>query len=110
VTERQIFFFTLWLEGADICTDESLEALHGIDILDDITVGSVDEESFAMFSREAFSYEEAVKGATRDIESTIKGARVVRVERHEEDDEPVTERAPGRVRRHPFRAVLSRWS
>lgn len=110
MTEQQTFFFELILEGPDICSDESLAALHEAGILDEITVGSVDEVPFAMFSREAASYEEAVAGAIRDIESIIEGARVVRVERHEEDDEPVTERAPGRFRRRPFRTVLSRWS
>jgi hypothetical protein len=109
MTKQPLFVFRFTLEGPDICTDENADALYEAG-LDDATIGCVNDEQFAIFSREAPSYQEALDSAICDVESAIEGLRVVRVDRYEEEEEPVTERAPGRVRRRGFRAVLSRWS
>ncbi len=73
------FDFTLIMAGADMLTDEHIDALFEAGC-DDATFGEVDGVQFGDFSREAPSLASAVGPAIRAVESAMEGLRVVRVE------------------------------
>jgi hypothetical protein len=73
------FEFSLVIEGADILTRESLDALFEAGC-DDATFGAVDSAQYVDFSRQAPSLEAAIPGAIDQVEKAIPGARVIRVE------------------------------
>jgi hypothetical protein len=77
--------FTLIVEGRDLQTDASLDALFEAGC-DDATIGRVGATQYLDFDREAPTFADAVLGATEAIESALPGARVV----HLEPDELVT--------------------
>jgi tellurite resistance-related uncharacterized protein len=103
MTNEQLFSFKLVIEGHDMTVDETWGAL--VELNGDVHVAYVAEEHSAIFDREAPSYEEAVASAVREVESLDERLKVVRVDREEEDEEPVTERAPWRPWRRGFRAL-----
>lgn len=107
MTNEREFSFELILEGADIVSDDNADTLYRA--CDDTTIASIAGEQSACFHRLALSYEEAVEGATRDVESAVEGLKVVRVQRLE-DEEVADDRPLMRFRRRGFRAVLGRWS
>lgn len=69
--------FTLIVDGADLQSDASVDALLAAGC-DDALVRRTDGVQHVDFSREAASLEAAVAGAVREIES-VAGARVVRI-------------------------------
>lgn len=70
--------FTLVVAGADVQTDEALNALAEAGC-DDATVGSSGGVQHLDFDREAPSYLAAVLSAIANVEAAVPGARVVRV-------------------------------
>ena len=77
--------FTLIVEGADLQSPESQEALYEAGC-DDATFGLVDGVHYAEFDREAGSYGQALASAMADIREAVPGARIT----HVEPDELVT--------------------
>ncbi len=75
-----VFSFTITIEGADVMTDEALNALFEAGC-DDATFGVSNGMQTADFDREATDFSDAVASAIRAIESTVTGARVVEVYR-----------------------------
>ncbi len=71
--------FTLLVRGADLQSDENLDALFEVGC-DDATFGEREHVQFANFDREADSLAEAVSSAIEAIEAAVPGAKVVRVE------------------------------
>lgn len=71
--------FTLLVEGADLLTDESLDALFMAGC-DDATFGVRGSVHYADFDRESTTFAEAIVSAIRDIQRAIPDARVVRIE------------------------------
>lgn len=71
--------FTLLFRGADLLSDESLDALFEAGC-DDATFGEREKLQYAMFQREADNLATAIKSAIDAIEMTVPGAKVVRVE------------------------------
>jgi hypothetical protein len=74
----ETYEFTLVVKGADIQTDEALNALYESGC-DDATVGSSGGVQYLDFDREAPSYAEAVSSAIDTVEKAIPGATVARV-------------------------------
>jgi hypothetical protein len=75
-----VFAFTLTIEGADLLSDDAVDAL--IDAgCDDATFGISDDVQTADFDREAPDFAEAVASAIKAIESAVPGARVFEVRR-----------------------------
>ena len=70
--------FTLIVAGADVQTDEALNALAEVGC-DDATVGSSGGVQHLDFDREASSYLAAVLSAIEDVEAAVPGVRTVRV-------------------------------
>jgi hypothetical protein len=77
------FSFTLTVEGADILTDEALDALYEAGC-DDATFGVSDGVQTGEFDREAADFAEAVGSAIKAVESAVPGALVVDVRRERE--------------------------
>ncbi|HZS93890.1 MAG TPA: hypothetical protein VFA78_03770 [Chloroflexota bacterium] len=71
--------FRLILDGADIATLQSVDALYEAGC-DDALFGATAGVQFGGFSREAPSLAEAVFSAIRQVEAAVPGLRVVRVE------------------------------
>ncbi|MGH3276456.1 MAG: helix-turn-helix transcriptional regulator [Streptosporangiaceae bacterium] len=74
----ETYEFTLLVAGADVQTDEALNALAEAGC-DDATVGSQGGVQHLDFDREASSYLAAVLSAVEDVETAVPGVRVVRV-------------------------------
>ena len=74
----ETYEFTLLVAGADVQTDEALNALAEASC-DDATVGSSGGVQHLDFDREAPSYLAAVLSAVDDVETAVPGVRVVRV-------------------------------
>jgi hypothetical protein len=74
------FSFTLVIEGADVLTAAAQEALFEAGC-DDATFGEAGGVQTADFDREAADFASAAGSAIQAVESAIRGARVVRVER-----------------------------
>lgn len=71
--------FTLIFRGADLLSEENLDALFEAGC-DDATFGEREKLQYAAFEREAENLAAAVKSAIVAIEATVSGAQVVRVE------------------------------
>ncbi len=74
----ETYEFTLIVAGADVQTDEALNALAEVGC-DDATVGSSGGMQHLDFDREASSYLAAVLSAIEDVEAAVPGVRTVRV-------------------------------
>lgn len=75
--------FTVWVEGADVLSDEAQEALFEAGCTD-ATFGLGDGIQTAEFDREAVDFSDSVATAIRAIESAIAGSRVVAIHRDED--------------------------
>jgi hypothetical protein len=75
----QTFDFSLVIQGADVLSPLSLDALFEAGC-DDATFGEVDGVQHGDFSRDAASLEEAIAGAMAAVERAVPGAVVIRVE------------------------------
>src|ERR1039457_3482898 len=78
IAMTETYEFTLLVAGADVQTDEALNALAEASC-DDATVGSSGGVQHLDFDREASSYLAAVLSAVDDVETAVPGVRVVRV-------------------------------
>ena len=74
----ETYEFTLIVAGADVQTDEALNALAEVGC-DDATVGSSGGVQHLDFDCEASSYLAAVLSAIEDVEAAVPGVRTVRV-------------------------------
>jgi hypothetical protein len=75
-----VFAFTLTIEGADLLSDDAVDALFEAGC-DDATFGISDGLQTADFDREAPDFAEAVASAIKAVETAVPGARVVEVRR-----------------------------
>ena len=75
-----LFSFTLTIEGADILTDDAIDALYEAGC-DDATFGVSDGVQTGEFDREAADFAEAVASAIKAVEAAVPGALVVEVHR-----------------------------
>lgn len=73
------FAFTLFVQGADMLSDESMDALFEAGC-DDATFGARDGAQYAEFDREATSFEKALSSAIRAVTRALPGLTIVRVE------------------------------
>jgi hypothetical protein len=73
------FDFSLVIEGADLLSQESLDALFEAGC-GDATFGEVDGVQYGDFSRQAASLEEAIAGAITSVERAVPRAVVTRIE------------------------------
>jgi len=71
-----VHHFTLIVEGTDLQTDPTIEALFEAGC-DDATVGRSNGVQYIAFDREAESLAEAVHSAQREVEK-VEGVRVTR--------------------------------
>ncbi len=72
--------FTLTIEGADILTDDAVNALYEAGC-DDATFGVSGGIQTGEFDREATDFAEAVASAIKAVETAVPGALVVDVHR-----------------------------
>jgi hypothetical protein len=77
--------FTLYLDGADLMSDENFDALMEAGC-DDATLGVSDGAQYAAFDREAPTFAEALRSAVEDVTTAVPGVSVV----HISPDELVT--------------------
>ena len=89
--------FTLYFEGADMHLQENYDPAYEGGC-DDATFGSSYGNWHAMFHREAPTLAEAVFSAIHDLESSVPGLRVTRVESDELVTASVIARRTGRSR------------
>ncbi|MGH9287981.1 MAG: hypothetical protein ACRD0V_06790 [Acidimicrobiales bacterium] len=75
-----LFSFTLTIEGADILTDDAIDALYEGGC-DDATFGVSGGVQTGEFDREAVDFAEAVASAIKAVEAAVPGALVVDVHR-----------------------------
>jgi len=73
------YSFTIYLQGVDVLSDASVEALHAGGC-DDATLGARDGAQYAAFDREAPSFDEAVAGAVRNLTGALPDVEIARVE------------------------------
>jgi hypothetical protein len=73
------YSFTLFVQGADVLSDESMDALFEAGC-DDATFGVRDGAQYGAFDREATSFSTALAGAIRDMTEALPGLEIVRVE------------------------------
>lgn len=78
MTKPKTYSFTLFLSGADVMTDENLDALYESGC-DDALLGERDGAQYAAFDREATSFATALKSAISNLTSAIPGLQVVRI-------------------------------
>ena len=78
-----LFSFTLTIEGADILTDDAINALYEAGC-DDATFGVSYGVQTGEFDREAADFAEAVASAIKAVEAAVPGALVVDVHREPE--------------------------
>jgi hypothetical protein len=74
-----IHSFTLFLDGADVLSDENIDALYEAGC-DDALFGSRDGAQYGAFDREAATFSEALASAVHDITAAVPGVQVVRIE------------------------------
>jgi hypothetical protein len=79
MSKPKTYPFTLFLKGADVLSDQSLEALFEAGC-DDATLGVRDGAQYAAFDREAESFGEALSSAIDDVATALPGVSIVRVE------------------------------
>ena len=82
MTRKQTQTFTLLLHGADPMTKDNMRALERAGC-NDALFGRRGTVSYADFDREADSFGEAVLSAIHDVESSVPGLKVTRVEPEE---------------------------
>jgi hypothetical protein len=75
-----LFSFTLTIEGADILTDDAVNARYEAGC-DDATFGVSGGVQTGEFDREAADFAEAVASAIKAVETAVPGALVVDVHR-----------------------------
>lgn len=75
-----LFSFSLRIEGADVVTDDALDALYEGGC-DDATFSVSDGVQTGEFDREAADFAEAVASAIKAVEAAVPGALVVDVHR-----------------------------
>lgn len=75
-----LFSFILTIEGADILTDDALDAMFDAGC-DDATFGVSDGVQTGEFDRDAADFAEAVASAIKAVEAAVPGALVVDVHR-----------------------------
>jgi len=75
-----MYRFTLTIDGADVLSDESQDALFEAGC-DDATFGASDGVQTGEFDREAADFAEAVASAIKAVETVVPGARVVDIHR-----------------------------
>jgi hypothetical protein len=80
LTPVTLFNFTITVEGADILTDDAVDALYKAGC-DDATFGVSDGVQTGEFDREAVDFAEAVASAIKAVEAAVPGALVVDVHR-----------------------------
>ncbi len=68
--------FTLFVHGADILSDESMDALFEAGC-DDATFGARDGAQYGEFDREAPSFSTALASATHDLTSALSDLEIV---------------------------------
>jgi hypothetical protein len=73
------YSFTLFVQGVDVLTDDSMDALFEAGC-DDATFGERDGASYAAFDREATSFSEALASALHHVTKALPGLAVMRVE------------------------------
>lgn len=78
-----VYDFVLTIEGADILTEDALDALFEAGC-DDATFGTSCCVQTGMFHREASAFADAVASAIKAIESAVPGAQVVGMQREPE--------------------------
>jgi len=76
---KKTYSFTLFLQGIDVLTDDSMDALFETGC-DDATFGARDGAQYAEFDREAPSFESALSSAIHDLTRALPGLAIVRVE------------------------------
>lgn len=80
---KEAFSFTLLLEGPSVFEPAILQALLEAGC-DDALFGERNGVQYADFERDAGTYVDAVTSAIRDIESTVSGLCVTRLEPEEQ--------------------------
>ncbi len=75
-----IYRFTLTIDGADVMSDASQDALFEAGC-DDATFGTSDGVQTGEFDREAADFAEAVASAIKAVEAAVPGVRVVDIHR-----------------------------
>jgi hypothetical protein len=78
MTQPKTYSFTLYLSGADVLSDENMDALYEAG-LGDAAFGERDGAQFAAFDRQADGFGSALKSAVSDLTSAIDGLEVVRL-------------------------------
>jgi hypothetical protein len=78
MTKSKTYTFTLYLGGADVLTDENLDALFEAGC-DDALFGERDGAQYATFDRDATSFRQALKSAIENLKSAISDLDVVRI-------------------------------
>jgi len=73
------YIFTLFVQGADVLNDDSLDALFEAGC-DDATFGARDGAQYGEFDREATSFGAALSSAIHAMTSALPGLEIVRVE------------------------------
>jgi hypothetical protein len=75
-----VYGFTLTIEGADVLSDEALDALYEAGC-GDATFGVSNGVQTADFDREASDFADAVWSAIKAVERAVPGARVIDIHR-----------------------------
>ena len=73
------YAFTLFVRGADVLSDENIDALFEAGC-DDATFGTRDGAQYGAFDREATSFSRALSSAIHDTIKALPGLEIVRVE------------------------------
>jgi hypothetical protein len=73
------YTFTLFVQGADVLSDESMDALFEAGC-DDATFGARDGAQYGEFDRDATSFSTALASAIHDLTNALPGLEIVRVE------------------------------
>jgi len=76
---RTQFSFTLFVHGADVLSDESMDALYEAGC-DDATFGSRDGAQYGAFDREGTSFSAALATAIHDLTNALPGLEIAHVE------------------------------
>jgi len=76
---KKTYTFTLFVRGADVLSDESMDALFEAGC-DDATFGARDGAQYGEFDREATSFSNALASAIHNMASALPSLEIVRVE------------------------------
>jgi hypothetical protein len=76
---KKTYTFTLFVQGVDALSDESMDALFEAGC-DDATFGARDGAQYGEFDREATSFSAALSSAIHDMTNALPGLEIVRVE------------------------------